>query len=56
VSARSVHAINPLTASQFSAAFKESVLYNLEDCNLNVEELTNLFTSICIDILDSTKG
>lgn len=49
----SVRAINPLTASQFSSVFKNSLLYNLDDCNLSVEEFTVLFNSTCTEILDS---
>ncbi|KAI2646105.1 RNA-directed DNA polymerase from mobile element jockey [Labeo rohita] len=52
-SARSVRAINPLTASQFSSAFKNSLLYNCDDCDLSVEEFTVLFDSTCTEILDS---
>ncbi len=52
-SARSVRAINPLTASQFSSVSKDSLLYNLDDCDLSVEEFTVLFDCICTEILDS---
>ncbi len=50
---RSFRAINPLTASQFSSVFKDSLLYNLDDCDLSVEEFTVLFDCICTEILDS---
>ncbi len=36
-SAHSEQAINPLTASQFSSVFKDSLLYNLDDSDLSVE-------------------
>ncbi len=52
-SSRSFRAINPLTASQFSSVFKDSLLYNLDDCDLSVEEFTVLFDCICTEILDS---
>ncbi|KAI2645456.1 RNA-directed DNA polymerase from mobile element jockey [Labeo rohita] len=51
-SARSVRAINPLTASQFSGAFKNSLLYNRDGCDLSVEEFTVLF-DYTTEILDS---
>lgn len=44
---------HPLTTSQFSIAFKNSMLYTLDGCcDLSAEELITLFDSICTDILD----
>ncbi len=48
-SARSV----PFNSSQFSSVFKDLLLYNLDDCDLSVEEFTVLFDCICTEILDS---
>lgn len=46
-------AINPLTASQFSAALKDTVLYVVDDGDLSVEDFTVLFDCNCTEILDS---
>lgn len=47
------HAINPLTASQFSAASEDIVLYTLDVSDLSADNLTTLFNCTCTEILDS---
>lgn len=51
--ARRQHAINPLTASQFSAASEDIVLYTLDVSDLSADNLTTLFNCTCTEILDS---
>lgn len=48
-----VHRLNPCAGSQFSAAFKDSLLYLLYDSYLDVECLITLFNNTCSEISDS---
>ncbi|XP_056586108.1 uncharacterized protein LOC130407337 isoform X1 [Triplophysa dalaica] len=52
-STRSVRAINPSTAAQFSSTYKVLFLNNLDDCGVGLEEFMVLFDCICTEILDS---
>ena len=45
-------AISPLTASQFRSTFNESCKFPIDKCGLSADEILNVFTSTCTEILD----
>lgn len=50
---RRVRTINALTASQLSAAFKDSLLYSRDHyCHLSPDDFIAVFNSSCGDLLD----
>ena len=45
-------ALNPLTASQFSVAFTDSMLPTSDLYNASSEEIVRYFNSTCTNVLD----